>query len=123
MNLEHFGLAARGWARSSRRRRSDVLNYAWRDYGNRVGIWRLAEAFADYPIRVTASTNLAIFEHYPEIAALVRERGWEVMSHGLYNTRYLGRSTEAEERAGFALEGEICARHTGTRPAGLLGPA
>ncbi len=124
-NLEYYEYAPPRYDfrdQFSRIRHPDTMQWGYRDYGNRVGIWRLAEAFADYPIRVTASTNLAIFEHYPEIAALVRERGWEVMSHGLYNTRYLGRSTEAEERAGFALEGEICARHTGTRPAGLLGP-
>ena len=96
------------------------MQWGYRDYGNRVGVWRLAEAFAEYPIRITASTNLAIFEHCPEIAALVRERGWEVMSHGLYNTRYLGRSTEAEERAAFALEAEICEtphRHAAGRAA------
>jgi peptidoglycan/xylan/chitin deacetylase (PgdA/CDA1 family) len=100
----------------------DTMQWGYRDYGNRVGIWRLAEAFAEYPLRITASVNLAIFEHCPEIAALVRERGWEVMSHGLYNTRYLGRGTEAEERRGYALEAAICERHTGRRPQGFLGP-
>lgn len=100
----------------------DTMQWGYRDYGNRVGLWRLVETFDDYPLRVTASTNLAIFEHCPEIAALVRERGWEVMSHGLYNTRYLGRSSEAEERDAFAREAGICTRHTGALPRGLLGP-
>lgn len=100
----------------------DTMQWGYRDYGNRVGVWRLAEAFAEYPVRITASTNLAVFEHCPEIAALVRDREWEVMSHGLYNTRYLGRSTEEEERAGYALEGDICERHLRRRPVGFLGP-
>jgi peptidoglycan/xylan/chitin deacetylase (PgdA/CDA1 family) len=106
----------------SRIKHPDTMQWGYRDYGNRVGLWRLVQAFDDYPAKITASTNLAIFEHCPEIAALVRDRGWEVMSHGLYNTRYLGRSTEAEERAAFALEEDICRRHTGAAPRGLLGP-
>ena len=100
----------------------DTMQWGYRDYGNRVGVWRLAEAFSEYPVRITASTNLAILEHCPEIAALVRERGWEVMSHGLYNTRYLGRSSENEEREGYGLEAAICERALGTRPRGFLGP-
>jgi peptidoglycan/xylan/chitin deacetylase (PgdA/CDA1 family) len=100
----------------------DVMQWGFRDYGNRVGIWRMAEALGDYPVKVTASTNLAIFEHCPEIATLVRERNWEVMSHGLYNTRYLGRSDAAEERESIALEVGLTKKHTGQELRGLLGP-
>ena len=100
----------------------DVMQYSFRDYGNRVGIWRMAEAFDDYPIRVTASTNLAVFDHYPEIAALVREKSWCVMSHGIYNTRYLGRGTDDEERAFYRDTIEATKRHTGQTLIGMLGP-
>jgi peptidoglycan/xylan/chitin deacetylase (PgdA/CDA1 family) len=100
----------------------DVMQWGYRDYGNRIGVWRMADALVEYPVRITASTNLAVFDHCPEIAALVRDRGWEVMSHGLYNTRYLGRDTEAQERAGLREEIELTRRHTGQTLRGLLGP-
>jgi hypothetical protein len=100
----------------------DVMQWGYRDYGNRVGVWRMAEALAEYPVRVTASTNLAVFAHCPEIAGLVREANWEVMSHGLYNTRYLGRSTGEEERDGYRLEVELTHKHTGQKLRGMLGP-
>ena len=106
----------------SRIRHPDIMQWSWRDYGNRVGVWRMAEALAQYPVAITASTNLAIFEHCPEIAVLVRERDWEVMSHGLYNTRYLGRSTREEERVEMQLCLDLAERHTGQRIRGLLGP-
>ena len=100
----------------------DVMQWGFRDYGNRVGVWRMAETLARYPVKVTASTNLAIFGHCPEIAALVRERQWDVMSHGLYNTRYLSRSTREEEASAHAQDVALCHKHTGLPLSGILGP-
>jgi allantoinase len=100
----------------------DVMQYSFRDYGNRIGVWRMADALADYPIRVTASTNLAVFDHCPEIAALVRERRWCVMSHGIYNTRYLGRGTAEEEREFYRASIAATRHHTGQTLQGMLGP-
>ena len=106
----------------ARIRHPDVMQWSWRDYGNRVGVWRMAEALAEYPVAITASTNLAVLEHCPEIATLVRERGWEVMSHGLYNTRYLGRSSREEEQEELRLCQDLARRHAGASIRGLLGP-
>ena len=100
----------------------DVMQWGFRDYGNRVALWRMAEAMADYPVAVTASTNLAVFEHFPEVAQLVRASGWEVMSHGLYNTHYLGGLSLAQERAFHADSAQIMRQHTGQELRGLLGP-
>jgi allantoinase len=41
------------------------LNYGWRDYSVRVGIWRLMEALDTYGIRATVALNAAVCEHYP----------------------------------------------------------
>ncbi|KHA51326.1 polysaccharide deacetylase family protein [Sulfitobacter geojensis] len=106
----------------SRIKHPDIMQGSWRDYGNRVGVWRMTEALDEYPVRVTASTNLAIFEHCPEIAALVKERDWEVMSHGVYNTRYLGSGTPQEEQVEIDLTLSLAQKHTGQRIRGLLGP-
>ena len=124
-NLEYYEYLPRRYDfrdQFARIRHPDIMQWGFRDYGNRIGVWRTAEVLAEYPVRVTASTNLAIFDHCPEIAALVRARDWEVMSHGIYNTRYLGRSTEAEERQEYALQIELTRTHTGQPLRGMLGP-
>ncbi|MES2483895.1 MAG: polysaccharide deacetylase family protein [Pseudomonadota bacterium] len=100
----------------------DVMQWGFRDHGNRVALWRMADALAQYPVAVTASTNLCVFEHYPEVAQLVRDRGWEVMSHGLYNTHYLGLMSDEQERAFHRVSAQIVQEHTGQTLQGLLGP-
>ncbi len=101
----------------------DVREYGFRDYGNRVGIWRMAELLAQYPVRPTASLNLALLDHFPEIAQLIRDRQWAVMSHGIYNTRFLYGMDEAQERAFYADNIASLLRQTGQRLQGILTPA
>lgn len=63
----------------------DVLGYGLRNFGNRVGLWWIAEVTDALEISLTLSLNLANWVHYPEAS---EARGWDVMAHGLYNTRY-----------------------------------
>ena len=108
------------WPRSPH---PDVQGYSYRDYGNRVGFWRMLEVLDQYNVRCTASTNLAVFDHYPDIGKSMADRGWEIMSHGIYNTRYLSSMTEDDERD-FSQECiDALHRHTGQRLRGMLGPA
>ncbi len=100
-----------------------MREYGFRDYGNRVGIWRMCEMLDRYPVRPTASLNLALLDHYPEIAALIRDRDWAVMSHGIYNTRFLYGMDEAQERAFYADNVVSLQRHLGRRLQGILTPA
>ena len=65
---------------------------AWltlRDYGNRAGVWRMMEVMDRYGIRGSVSLNVAVCDHYPEIVEACVARGWELFSHGIYNTRFL----------------------------------
>ena len=48
----------------------DVQQYSYRDYGNRIGFWRMLEVLDRYNIRCTVSLNLAVFEHFPEVGNL-----------------------------------------------------
>ncbi|MCL6647324.1 MAG: polysaccharide deacetylase family protein [Chloroflexi bacterium] len=100
----------------------DVMQYSWRDYGNRVGIWRLADLLDRYPVRVTVSLNLAAVEHYPQLADLIRAHDWAVMSHGIYNTTLLADLTEEEERAFYADSVATVDRIFGRPLRGMLGP-
>ena len=77
----------------------DVMHYSYRDYGNRVGFWRMLEVFDRYQVRATVSLNMAVLDHFPEIRDAMVERDWEFMSHGIYNTRFLFGLSEEEERA------------------------
>jgi peptidoglycan/xylan/chitin deacetylase (PgdA/CDA1 family) len=101
----------------------DVREYGFRDYGNRVGIWRMTETLDQYPVRPTASLNLALLDHFPEITQLIRDRQWAVMSHGIYNTRFLYGMSEAQERAFYADNVASLLRHTGQKLQGILTPA
>jgi allantoinase len=100
----------------------DVRLYSYRDYGNRIGFWRMAEVLASREIPCTVSLNVGVLDLYPEIAAAIREHGWDVMSHGYYNTRELTGLTREEERRLLELCNSVLEQHTGRRFSGMLGP-
>ena len=101
----------------------DVQQYSYRDYGNRVGLWRLLEVLDKHGIVCCASVNLAALDHYPEIGEAMVQRGWDFMGHGLYNTRYLYNYTVEQEREFYRDSIDTLKRHTGKRLKGMLGPA
>ena len=101
----------------------DVQQYSYRDYGNRVGFWRMAEVMDKHGIKCGVSLNMAVLEHFPEIGEAMVQRGWDFMSHGIYNTRYLYDYTEEEEREFYRDNIETLKRHTGKQLKGMLGPA
>jgi allantoinase len=101
----------------------DAREYSYRDYGNRVGFWRMLEVLDQYRIKCCVSLNLAVLEHYPEVGKAMVERDWDFMSHGIYNTRYLNTCDEAQERAFYRDCVDTLKRHTGKTLKGMLGPA
>ncbi|WP_419838458.1 polysaccharide deacetylase family protein [Candidatus Poriferisodalis sp.] len=125
-NVEHYEFLPprdpqrNTWTRSPH---PDVQGYGYRDYGNRVGFWRMIEVLDRYGIVATASTNLAVFDHYPEVGSAMVERGWEIMSHGIYNTRYISSIDETAEQAFYIECIEALRSHTGQQLQGMLGPA
>lgn len=100
----------------------DVVGYGVRDYGNRVGLWRLIDLMANYDIRPTASINMAVFDHYPEVVDALERHRWDYMCHGIYNTRYLWDVEIDQEREIIRDCVESYRRHTGRRLAGFIGP-
>ena len=101
----------------------DVQQYSHRDYGNRVGFWRMLEVLDKHGIKCGVSLNMAVLEHYPEIAEAMVERNWDFMSHGIYNTRYIETYTEEQEREFYRDSIATLQRHTGKQLKGMLGPA
>lgn len=97
----------------------DVPNWAWHEYGMRVGFWRLLEAFASRGIRPTLSINASVVEAYAPVAAAARDAGWEFMGHGWVQTPT---HKVADQRAMIARAVETLAGFTGDPVVGWLGP-
>jgi peptidoglycan/xylan/chitin deacetylase (PgdA/CDA1 family) len=99
----------------------DVMNYAWRDYGNRVGAWRLFELFDRLELKTTALLNADVLDRCPGLAEACRDRGDEIAAHGGTNAKAQGKLGQDEERRLIAdVTNKLAA--LGTRPTGWLGP-
>ena len=101
----------------------DPLNEGWRDYGPRVGIWRLIDVFDRLEIPVTAAVNSDVCHEYPQIIEAGIRRGWAWVAHGKNNSTLQAGMDEETERAYVADVLATLEAATGARPRGWLGPA
>jgi peptidoglycan/xylan/chitin deacetylase (PgdA/CDA1 family) len=100
----------------------DVLNTSWREYGNRVGAWRLLQFFAEVGMPLSILLNSAVCAHAPDLIDAARSAGCEFIAHGYSNSDTLAGMSEAEESAyvkGVALQIQGA---TGSRPQGWASP-
>ena len=100
----------------------DVLNFAWRDYGNRVGAWRLLELFDVLGFPASVLVNSAVCDRCPALPAAFARRGDEIVGHGRTNAERQGVLDEAAETALIAEATAVLTQHAGRRPDGWLGP-
>jgi allantoinase len=123
LNVEHFAFGeGLGHTLTAPAPAPDHRNYAWRDYGLRVGIWRIFDLFDQLKLPACHLTNSTVFEHYPQISARMRERGDEVIGHGRTNSERQVDFKEADEAALIRQATETIARLGGARPFGWMGP-
>lgn len=101
----------------------DVLNYSWRDYGPRVGFWRMLDVLNKHNIRGTAALNSEVCEHYPQLIKAGNDSGWEWMAHGKNNSQLLTKLEPEEERTFVNEVIDTIEQGTGARPRGWLSPA
>ena len=106
------------WARTEP---PDVLGYCRQEFGNRVGFWRVLELFDKYNVRPTAVVNVDALERYPDIATAMTERRWDMLGHGVSNTRFIYDYDEAAERAYYRAMLEKVEALTGARMKGMGG--
>lgn len=122
-NLEHFAFGeGLGAAIGPLSPQPDVLNYSWREYGNRVGAWRCLELFDQLGLPTGALVNTALYEHCPELVAAFVARGDELIGHGHSNAERQGDLDETSERELLALCRQHMQAHSGQTPAGWLSP-
>ena len=122
-NIEHFafgeGMGANLGPVSPQ---PDVLNYSWREYGNRVGAWRCLELFDQLGLPAAALINTALYDHCPELVAACVARGDELVGHGHSNAERQGVLDEISERKLLADCRDIMQKQSGQAAAGWLSP-
>ena len=96
--------------------------YAQRDYGNRVGIWRMLDLLDDLGAPASHNINTAIFDHSPQVAKRIKERGDEMIGHGRTNSERQDVFSEAEEKEMIEHCVEAIENNGGKRPTGWLSP-
>lgn len=113
-NIEHFHLERGANA-------PDVRNYSRRDYGNRVGVWRMMETMEKHGFRGTVALNGEVAQHYPRIMEECAKLKWELMGHGLTNSTPLTGMDIETERATIAATRRAI-EDQGQKMRGWLGP-
>jgi peptidoglycan/xylan/chitin deacetylase (PgdA/CDA1 family) len=122
-NVEHFAFGTGLGARLAPPAAGvDVLNHAWREYGNRVGAWRCLDLFEELGVPIAAIVNAAICDHAPALVDAFVARGDEIVGHGFSNAETQGGLSEADERTLLDACRERLRRATGRAPDGWLSP-
>ena len=99
----------------------DIPTWALRDYGNRVGVFRIMEVLDRYKVRATVALNSDICDHHPEIIEEGNKRRWEWMGHNQSNSRRLNEIPAEDEPAVIHATLDTIERVAGVRPKGWLG--
>jgi allantoinase len=122
-NIEHFAFrsglgsdSTTGTAPQTQR------NYAWRDYGNRVGIWNYLDLLDEYDLAGSHNVNSAAIEECPDIVERLNARGDEYIGHGRSNSERQDEMWEEDEVRLIAECTEVLTRLSGKKPQGWMGP-
>ncbi len=125
LNVEHFafmaGLGSDPFQRATANQTQ--RNFAWRDYGIRVGIWRVFQMLDELKLPATILLNSLVCENYPDVIERIKQRGDEVCAHGRTNAETVAGLWEHDEARLIAETTETLTKHFGTRPTGWMGPA
>ncbi len=118
----HYDLAVgTGISPNPTNRVPDVVNYAWREYGMRVGLWRLADVLDGAGVKATVALNSQVCVEHPKVVDEMKKRGWEFMGHGTTNSESLAGLSPEKEKEVIAHVLKTIAAATGARPRGWLG--
>lgn len=122
-NIEVFSfLSGLGSDSASLTAPQTTRNYAWRDYGNRVGQWYLFDILEEHGLPASHNFNSLLFDACPQIADRIIARGDEFVGHGRTNAERQDLLPEAEEKALIVEARDAIEGYAGTKPGGWLGP-
>jgi peptidoglycan/xylan/chitin deacetylase (PgdA/CDA1 family) len=100
----------------------DHVNTSWRDYGNRVGAFRLLDRLDAIGMPATLLLNTDVYDTAPDVVAAARRSGAEIIGHGLTNSDTLAGMSPADERAYLATVASRIREHEGAAPGGWSSP-
>jgi peptidoglycan/xylan/chitin deacetylase (PgdA/CDA1 family) len=101
----------------------DVTAWSHREYGNRVGVFRVLDVLEKHGITATIAMDALTVEHYPFLVRHCLTRGCEIIAHGISVNRMItSRMSENEEREYIRTSIDAVTRATGKAPTGWLGP-
>jgi peptidoglycan/xylan/chitin deacetylase (PgdA/CDA1 family) len=100
----------------------DLVNTAWRDYGNRVGAFRLFDRLGALGIRPAVLLNTNAYDEAPEVLTAARGIGAEIVGHGLSNSDSLAGRSEVDERSYLTAVADRIRREEGAAPGGWSSP-
>lgn len=112
-----------GWDPAKKGEPQQQRNYSWRDYGNRVGIWRMFDLLEQLKIPAAHNINSLLYEYHPQITDAIRKRGDEVIGHGRTNAERQADLWEFDEQRLIDDVTQEIARREGVPPKGWMGPA
>lgn len=100
----------------------DFVNTSWRDYGNRVGGFRLLDLLTSRGIAPAILLNTEVYDHAPDLLDAARRIGAEMVGHGLSNSHTLAGRSEADEAAYLAAVADRIRQKEGKPPSGWSSP-
>jgi peptidoglycan/xylan/chitin deacetylase (PgdA/CDA1 family) len=110
------------WINPWTRMTPDVMMHGRQEFGARVGFWRITEVLDRYNIPCTAVLNTSALQKYTDICDAIVARKWDILGHGISNTRFICGMSEEEERAYYLEMRRIVRDLTGIEMAGMGGP-
>jgi len=123
LNLEHFAFGeGLGAELAPGGPQPDVLNYAWRDYGNRVGAWRMLDMFNALDLPVSVLANSVMYDYAPDLMAAFSARGDEIVGHGRTNSERQSVLSPEEEETLIHEATDVLTKAEGKAPKGWLSP-
>src|SRR6266699_1970229 len=116
LNIEHFAFGAGLGMDPVRSGQQTTRNFAWRDYGNRIGNWRLFEILDELKLPASILLNSSVCYHYPQIVEKIKARGDDVLGHGRTNAELLRGMWEHDEARAIQECTDIIEKYVGVRP-------
>jgi hypothetical protein len=124
VNCEHFPYddGSPGLGYTPDMKQPNTYNWGWREYGNRVGGFRIAETLQRSGIRPTLLVNTEMYEHAPELLDAFRELDADIVAHGRTNAVQPNQQDEDDERRSIEDIRRVIEQHEGTAPRGWMSP-
>lgn len=100
----------------------DYRTFSHREYGNRVGVFRVIDILDEFGIRPTVALNAAMCRECPRVVQACLDRGWEIAAHGTHATRMItSQMTQSQEREHIGSAIDAIRKETGRFPRGWIG--